>query len=144
MTELLVWIDREMPPYVEILPKAFRSLRKAPHVDVMRLAVGFMFLRDVYVPYRTGSSVTPTAYREGLVAAGYDEGACFSKSSSLQVFNGYKATWNGRTVWLDRHLKRGIGTCSQTMIRIYFAFDRETGTVIVGHMPGHLDNWKKN
>ena len=42
-------------------------------------------------------------------------------------------------VQLDKHIKNGIGR-DESMLRIYFYYDRDIGKSIIGSMPGHLEN----
>jgi hypothetical protein len=141
LSELLAWIETALPPSVHVTPRAWRGIKKAVSVDFERVAKGLKFLRDTYVPYRTDQGVTSEQYAAAQVEAGFDECACFSSASSLDAFPEYSIAWNGGTVQLDRHLKRGYSNNPRDMLRIYFMWDRATKTVVVGSMPGHLSNW---
>lgn len=119
---------------VVILPKAMRAARKATHVDVEKLRAGLIGLRDAYVPWRRGE-ISEEAMIERLVPEGYEVTPTLTTSGKLKSY-GYAATWAGREVLLDRHLKWGVDPAR--LIRIYFHYDEATGIAVVGWLPTHL------
>jgi hypothetical protein len=52
----------------------------------------------------------------------------------------YKRQYDGRTIWLDDHLKWGKGFDPATLFRLYFHYDEPTEKVVIGHLPTHLTN----
>lgn len=139
--QLLEWAQTRLGAHVVLLPKAIRETRRARNVNVEYLHEALVFLRDVYVPMRLGSMDRET-YEAALRASRFDETPCFSNPGSAEAFDGYHVSWRGSRLRLDRHLKWGVST--QNMLRIYFAWDDATGSLVVGHMPTHLDNWSTN
>lgn len=143
LDDLVDWAETSLGSHVVVLPKALKETRKTRNVNVPRLHEALVFLRDVYVPMRCGA-IGLDSYQQALREARFDETPCFANTASANAFDGYWITWKGERRLLDRHLKWGIGTQMETMLRVYFHFDAESGTVIVGHMPTHLDNWNTN
>ena len=52
----------------------------------------------------------------------------------------YRRLYEGKTIWLDDHLKWGGGFDPATLFRLYFHYDEASGKVIVGHLTTHLPN----
>ena len=143
LESLVEWAETSLGSHVVVLPKALKETRKTRNVNVPRLHEALLFLRDVYVPMRCGA-IDLESYQTALREARFDETPCFANTASANAFDGYWITWKGERRLLDRHLKWGIGTQMETMLRVYFHFDAESATVVVGHMPTHLDNWNTN
>jgi len=138
LDEICAFAETGLGSSVVVLPRAVKETRKTRNLNIARLYDGLVFLRDVYVPFRRGE-ISQNDYQTALRKNRFNEDACFSSPGSLQAFMGYTATWKGQQITLNRHLKWGVGS-TDTMIRIYFYFDEETQSVIIGHMPSHLDN----
>ena len=52
----------------------------------------------------------------------------------------YTVNYGGKPRLLDRHLKRGSAHDDKHAFRLYYFWDDETETVVVGWLPSHLDN----
>lgn len=143
LDELVAWMDTDLGSNVVVLPKAIRETRRTKNVNIERLHTALVMLRDAYVPMRKGD-MEPKAFRSAMRSVRLDEQACFAQTSSILAFEGYEAIWQGRRIVLDRHIKWGIGTQMEKMLRVYFYWDESTHTAVIGHMPTHLDNWNTN
>jgi hypothetical protein len=140
--EICAFAETGLGAGVVALPKAVRETRGTRNVNVERLYECLVFLRDFYVPMRRGE-IEWKAYERALAMRRFEEGSCFAQKGTSQSFLGYTAHWKGRKVELDRHLKWGVGA-TDTMIRVYFHYDEAEQVAVIGHMPGHLDNFLTN
>ncbi len=52
----------------------------------------------------------------------------------------YASTGDGSSLFMDRHLCKGNARDSKNCLRIYYAWDAKSETVVVGHLPSHLEN----
>jgi len=55
----------------------------------------------------------------------------------------YTINYAGRPRLLDRHLKRGRAHNDALSFRLYYFWDDETETVVVGWLPSHLARWPR-
>ena len=53
----------------------------------------------------------------------------------------YQDTYQGRAINAEAHLAKGNDDASPNSLRLYFAFDEETGRIVVSHVGKHLDNY---
>ena len=53
----------------------------------------------------------------------------------------YQDTYQGRAINAEAHLAKGKDDASPNSLRLYFAFDEETGRIIVSSIGKHLDNY---
>ena len=52
----------------------------------------------------------------------------------------YFVRYRGRREFLGWHLKKGTSRDASRDLRIYFFWDEEDEEVVIGYLPGHLDN----
>lgn len=136
------WADNVLGEHIEVTSRAIRETEKhgAPEI-IEKFQNTLLLIRDCYVPMKLGiEGSSPEIFRSACLDLGIEESACFSQKNDIKNFPGYRATFNGRRLWLDRHFKFGNGTDLRRMFRIYYLWDEDTGTVVIGHMPTHLDN----
>lgn len=136
------WADNTLGQHVHVSAKAIRETEKHGQPEIIgKLQETLTLIRDFYVPMRRGTgTVTWDTFREKCEEIGVEERACFAQKNDIKSFPGYSTQLGSRKVWLDRHFKYGGGYDPRRMFRIYFSWDDDTQSVVIGHMPTHLDN----
>lgn len=140
LDELLEFVERDLGPDVIVLPKAVKSTRKCIDVNVERLYTALAFLRDSYVPMRK-EQISPGAYAAALRGTLFEEVPSLADASKLSTM-GYTASWEGRKVELERHLK--WGRTPKRLVRVYFHYCDKRHKAVIGWMPTHLDTHSTN
>ena len=140
--DLEVWSTTTLGDHIEVLPRALREGSKHGAPETLeRIEKTLLLIRDYYVPMRLEQKDGAwDAFRKRCEEIGVEESACFSNKGDIKNFPGYRASFAGRRVYLERHFKFGTGYDLRRMFRIYFTWDEDTKSVIIGHMPTHLDN----
>lgn len=140
LDELLEFVERGLGPDVIVLPKAIKATRKCLDVNVERLYTALTFLGDSYVPMRK-EQISPDAYAAALRDTLFEEQPSLADASKLSTM-GYTASWEGRKVELERHLK--WGRTPKRLIRVYFHYCDKRHKAVIGWMPTHLDTHSTN
>jgi hypothetical protein len=126
---------REECRHLVFLEDALESASKSPYEQPHRALEALRRLDEVARRYRDRD------LGGGFKAAFQDVGLHYRSDVSPTARglypDQYRRTWNGRTIWLGPHIALGAGT-PRTCLRIYFAVDEETRTIVVGHVGNHL------
>ena len=69
---------------------------------------------------------------------GFEETRSVSRVSAGRQGDDYFVVHAGRRQFLNRHLKKGTSKDPRNCLRIYFFWDTENDTVVIGSLPEHL------
>lgn len=143
--DIETWAEKHLVGSIWIAPKAIRETRKADFADLGQFWKTLIMLRDFYVPMRRSPGATQrTAYEKALREFGLEDSRCFGNSNDIKGFPEYKVTYGREELWCDDHIKFGAGYDSRNMFRIYYHWHQDDQTLLIGHMPTHLDNTRTN
>lgn len=141
--ELQSWVDRHGHGRIILHHKAIKAAMSSPFRDIPLAYKALDYLARFYVPMR---------YRDVTDGELYESAKAFLLTHALEDsgvgtadgINRYKRFYqrihDGKTITLDRHLKKGGSFDPATCFRLYYCYDEEAQVAIVGHMPGHLVN----
>ena len=134
------WAERHFPGQVVLAGRALRSLKSARFEDVALVGKAVALLGTTYHRMKTeGGMGLREAFEDELRALKLLETPSISPDRQGRARDGFEIEWDGRKLTLDRHLKNNSGTRDpRRCLRIYFAWDETTRTVVVGHLPGHM------
>ena len=124
---------------VEIHPRALQTIKRTDFADAPLAYRALLLLDRYYVPMRIeGGATRKTAFDNALAELRLTEsktgvGPDIDPGLYTVVYG------NGRRA-LDRHLQGSNSRLRQHAFRVYFFWDEEAQTVVVGEMPEHLDN----
>lgn len=141
--ELEEWVDIFGEGKLVLHSKAAKAARASPFKDVSMAYKAMEYLVRYYIPMRTRSEDDTDAYARSLhrlAELGLEESDVGTADEIRRYKKEYERIYEGRTVTLDRHLKRGVGFGGEYQFRLYFYYDQEQGKVLVGHLPTHLTN----
>ncbi|MBS0212556.1 MAG: hypothetical protein JSR26_05160 [Proteobacteria bacterium] len=137
------WVAAHCEGRVVVLPQAIKMARDSSYPDIAFTYQVLEFLAKRYVPMRQRSTTDTEAF-DAFEAAKAELGVEVAKVGNAvrqrRYKHEYKRTYEGRTVTLDQHVKRGVGFDPASIYRLYFAYDNNSGKAIVGAFPGHLTN----
>lgn len=136
LAELGGWAHRALGDRVIVVPRALRVARKSNFCDPAMVYRVLEAMRDVYWTMR-------------FDGGGKDRWARFLEEERLtcgptgigpdgRLSETYHASWDGRRVPLDLHLRGNSGRYETRQFRLYFHCDEAAQKVIIGHLPSHL------
>lgn len=138
------WVDSYGDGKLVLLPSAIKAARESAfHVDLSYKALEL--LAKYYVPMRTRSAEDNEPWKrfnQALNELGLECGPTGDATSQHRYKKDYQRKYEGRTITLDMHLKKGLGHNPEAVFRLYFYYDEQAEKVVVGHLPTHLTNSK--
>ena len=138
--ELPAWTERHFPGRVALAGRALRALKSAAFEDVALVGKAIELLGTAYHDIKTqGGKPSREVYDGALRELRLQEAPGLSRTAQGRARDDFSIEWNGRRLVLDRHLKNNARTRDpRHCFRLYFAWDEESGQVVIGHLPGHM------
>ncbi|MBK7044097.1 MAG: hypothetical protein IPH50_10675 [Rhodanobacteraceae bacterium] len=141
--DLETWVELYGENKLVLHPLAIKAAKESQFNDIAFAYQSLEYLVRYYVPMRNRDIDDIGAYQNsqqalaglGLVLSGV--GTALNDSRYKQE---YRRQYEGRSIWLDTHLKKGVGFDPSVAFRLYFHYDEATAKVVVGHLPSHLTN----
>lgn len=137
-SELASWVNRNFAGKLRLAPRAERMLKTATYEKIEDICEALRLLATVYRNAKMGFC-DHSKFVEGYQKLHLEESKSVSKSTAGQHGDEYYVVYGGDRVFLDRHLKKGTSKDRRRCMRIYYFFDDEAQTVVVGALPHHLD-----
>lgn len=141
--ELEEWVEIYGEGKLVLHAKAAKAARASPFKDIPLAYKAMEYLVRYYIPMRTRSEDDTEVYQsnvQALAELGLEESDVGTADEIRRYKKEYERLYDGKTVTLDRHLKRGVGFGGEHQFRLYFHYDQEQAKVLVGHFPTHLTN----
>lgn len=134
------WIGQHYPDRLTILPRAIHSLKNALYEDTQLVYKCLMLLANDYFNYRTGQ-ISYDQFIEACkkVDSGLDERGAITDVSAGMQGEEYFVQYRGQRKKLERHLAKGSSKDQRYCLRIYFFWDDQEQSVVIGDLPHHLD-----
>ena len=135
-----VWVREHLAGSVTLHNRAFRGVEKSRFKDPTLIYKSLLLLRDHYVPMRRqGGAHLKGAFEHACKALQFED-SLVGDAATRTHRSHYTVNYAGKPRLLDRHLKRGTSHDETLSFRLYYFWDDETETVVVGWLPSHLDN----
>jgi hypothetical protein len=131
------WITENLPSTVRLTSRAERGLRDARYEKISDVIAGLRLLAGPYHQMKTGLS-SAQEFETACSAHGFEETRSVSRVSAGRQGDDYFVVHAGRRQFLNRHLKKGTSKDPRNCLRIYFFWDTENDTVVIGSLPEHL------
>lgn len=133
---LNAWALEHFPGRLQFLSRALRAAKKSTYEDKALVYHCLAKLARDYVDARRAGLPV-----EGLFESlGVQLERTGSESHLRQWEEEYFFTHRHQSEFLEWHIKKGTGHNEINTLRIYFFYDEEDESVIVGHLTGHLTN----
>lgn len=134
-----VWCREHLAGAVDVHNRANRGVQKSKYEHPKLIYQALLLMRDHYVPMRrTGLAEHRAAFEKVCKALQLEDS--FVGEATKTHSKQYTVKYGGKPRMLDRHLKRGASHDERRNFRMYYFWDDETETVVVGWLPSHLDN----
>ncbi len=136
------WTHQVVPGRLTILPRAIKAAKQGAYRDPEHVFKALLILANEYRDMRTtGGKEKKVAFEAALRELGLRCEPTFSGPGYGEFGDTYVAHWREQRWLLDMHLKNGGNTRDPTRcLRIYFFWDEDERQVVVGSLPGHLEN----
>lgn len=140
--EMGTWVQQYLAGRLFLLGRAKRELKTAAFEDVALVYRSLLLLAFEYRDMRMGFT-DDSAFKSKLLEHGLEcSGSIDPMRAGLEgdtYFVNYPPG-SPQKEFLKFHLCKGASRDPRYCLRIYFFWDEETETVVVGSLPAHLDN----
>lgn len=113
------------------------ELERSEFADIEGFYEAIRWLATSFWEAKSGQRSVPDLDKVCREACGFRYAPDQSEITMGQYPTYYETTWQGETVTLGPHLSRGSGKDPRYTIRIGFAWDEESETVVVGYVGQH-------
>lgn len=141
--ELEDWVEIYGDDKLVLLPQAAKAARESPFKNIPLAYKALDYLARYYVPMRTRDTEDTAPYQasqQALAEMGLELSGVGTALDDRRYKQDYRRQYEGRDIWLDQHLKAGVGFDPASLFRLYFWYDEDAAKVVVGHLPTHLTN----
>jgi len=140
LSGLADWLERNVLPNVVVTAKAYREMRKVPFTDMERLCRTLQLLDGPYVDMRAGEEGAKDRWDEGLKELRLQQKKQTRMGKGIRGGNEYAFEHEGVRWEMDYHIRgnESLYNEHERLLRIYYAYDKDEGRVLIGHMPTHL------
>lgn len=133
------WCEAHLTGSVTLHSRAFRGVKQSVYENPALLYEALLLLRDGYVPMRRNGSPEAKALFEAEQARLKIDNSKVGEATKTHPEQ-YTIDHAGSRKVLDWHLKCGESRERTRCFRLYYFWDDDTQTVVVGWLPSHLDN----
>lgn len=138
--ELESWAARYLGDDVILLNRAIKAAKDSPLADPKKAYQALWLLKAYYVPTLYGDRDASAALKAEAMSLGLEISKVGEAATSHRYKSQYSISYRGRTYTMDRHVSGNSSRDPRQGLRVYYAVDEDNGFLIVGHLPGHLDN----
>jgi hypothetical protein len=138
--EVASWVESQFAGRMKLHARALRGLKNAVFND-LNLVCGLLELLAIdYVDSKRGKQGAWKRFEEHLKDRGVECTRSISETRAGEQGDEYYVRYRNGRVFLEWHLKKGTSRDAGRDLRIYFFWDDEDEEVVIGFLPGHLDN----
>lgn len=142
--DLPEWVSTHLPGRLTLHPRATKELKDALYEDLEHVVDSILLLANEYRNMRLGLEGAKEAFEAGLERLTLRNGFSISEEKAGEQGMTYFVPYpprSGRTQFLRFHLRTKANTRDpRRCLAIYFFWDDDRKEVVVGSLPGHLDN----
>ena len=124
---------------IVVLPRALNGAKKSQYEDPAMIFTALEMLAGPYRQHRLGQ-MSRAQFDDVLLPTGLRLAGSAAPSTAGEQGEAYFVNWGGRRRFLESHLLKGGGREERYCLRVYFFWDAESGRVICGSLPAHLQN----
>jgi hypothetical protein len=136
------WAHQAVPGRLTLLPRAIKAAKQGFYRDTEQVVKALRLLADEYRDMKIGyASEAKARFDRALQDLHLRCEPTLSDTRYGEFGDAYFVDWQGQRRVLDTHIKNGGNTRDPTRcLRIYFFWDDDEKQVVVGSLPGHLEN----
>ncbi len=137
LAEIPEWVDREFPDRLILARKAHKAVRASTYDSLALVCEALELLATHYVDMRRHGG--RTGFQTRLRELHLTDEPVAGSPDKLKNDPQFWCRHEGRPLFLERHIKKGISRDPRECLRIYYAWDDDTRQVVVGHLTSHLE-----
>jgi hypothetical protein len=136
------WAHQAVPGRLTILPRAIKAAKQGTYREPDQVFKALLVLANEFRDMKTiGGKDKKAAFEAALREFGLRCEPTFSGAGYGEFGDTYIVDWRGQRKLMDMHIKNGGNTRDPTRcLRVYFFWDDDEQQVVVGSLPGHLEN----
>jgi hypothetical protein len=134
------WIDAEFAGRIQLAPRALQGLKSGQFEDITLTCELIQLLATHYVDSKRGIEGAWDNFQSELKNRGVDFSRSISGTRAGEQGDEYFIKYRDQRTFLEWHLKKGTSRDARRDLRIYFFWDEADEEVVIGYLPGHLDN----
>lgn len=141
--ELELWVEEYGQGKLFLHALAIKAAKESPFNDIPFAYKAMEYLVRYFIPMKNRDPDDDQPFldeKRALEELGIEREPVGTALNDHRYKHEYKRQYDGRTIWLDDHLKWGKGFDPATLFRLYFHYDEPTEKVVIGHLPTHLTN----
>ena len=139
LRELEDWASQHLAGSVTLLSRALRGAKAAVYEDPSFAYQALLLLKECFVPMKRDSTAEKKARFDAECQRLKIENTPVGEANKTHSEQ-YTVQHGGRPRVLDWHLKRGDSRERTRCFRLYYFWDDDTQSAVVGWLPSHLDN----
>jgi len=142
LEDLPEWANEYLVARLVLHPRAIRALKDAEFEEVGLVYKALLLLANEYRDMRL-SICTREQYEQARDALQLRESGSIDEGRAGEEGEAYYIQYpigSGKRRFLESHLRRGNSRDPRWCLCIYYFWDNDSQQVIVGFLPGHLDN----
>lgn len=138
--DIIDQIERELPNEIAFALNSSSYVNDNPFEDSDGFERALRFLATTYRDAMMGTTHCPDLRTSCVHSSGFTYMPHQSMTAKGKYPHEYKAVYQGRTVWLDKHLRKGTSKEARYSMRIAFEYIKEEQKVIIGYIGPHQRN----
>jgi len=135
------WVQNNFAGRLEFHPRALRGLKDGQYEDLSLVCDSLSLLAEEYRNMKLGYA-SREIFEDRLKSLGLELSNAITETRAGEEGNTYYVNYplgSARKRKLDLHLTKGSSRDQRYCLRVYFFWDEESQSVIVGWLPSHLD-----
>lgn len=141
--ELEMWVEEYGEGKLVLHEKAIKAAKESPFNDIPFAYKALEYLVRYFIPMKQRTPGDDAPFQAEIAALkllGLEREPVGEALNNHRYKQSYRRLYEGKTIWLEDHLKWGVGFDPATLFRLYFHYHEASGKVIVGHLTTHLPN----
>ncbi|WP_395643901.1 hypothetical protein [Rudaea sp.] len=141
--DLQSWIELYGQNRLVLHPMAVKTASNSPFRDIAFAYKVLHLLVNAYIPMKTrapNDEAPRLRCEERCKQLGVDISPVGTAVENQRYANRYRRKFGDKVLTMDMHVSRGGGFDPTTVFRCYFTYDADNQRVLVGHLPGYLEN----
>jgi hypothetical protein len=137
------WVSKNLASRLVLHPRAIRAVRNACYDDVELVYRSLLLLANEYRNMKLGREDAKEAFDKQVNALKVQCSPSISRERAGEEGDTYFVQYPSHSTnrrFLELHIRKGTNKNDHHCLAIYFFWDDETGQVVVGWLPSHLDN----
>lgn len=139
--EVAKYFEMLFPDKIAFTERAYKSLKGdcITKVDILWNIFYYMATELTELKQQNPATAYDDFHRKTGWECSRGEGKMTRDNNALM--RNYKDVYNGKKIDIEPHVKNGNRDTDSSFVRVHFAYDEQSGKIIIGHCGKHLPNY---